>query len=66
MKTYHHFIAGAVVEDGLQFEERWQRPATTTKHRTHPSCKAVTNVQCCWGRRESKSQERGGVEAIVK
>jgi hypothetical protein len=64
MKTYHHVVAGAVVEEGLQFEERWQRPAT--KHRTHPSCKAVANVQRCWGRRESKLQERGGVEAIVK
>ena len=51
-------IAGAVVEEGLLFEERRQRP--TTKRRMHPSCKAVANVQRCWGRRESKSPERGG------
>ncbi len=49
------------MEEGLLFEERRQRP--TTKRRTHPSCKAVANVQRCWGRRESKMPERGGMPA---
>jgi hypothetical protein len=44
-------------EEGLPCEERRQQPAT--KHRKHPSCKVVVNVQRCWGRRESNSPDRG-------
>jgi len=62
--TFFAIVVGVrvrvVVEEGLLFEERWQRP--TTKRRTYPSCKAVVNVQRCWGwgRREIKSPERVG------
>ena len=57
-------IAGAVVKEGLPCEERRQKLAT--KRRTHPSCKAVANVQRCWGRRESKSTVRGGGMTTAK
>jgi hypothetical protein len=44
-------------EEGLPCEERQQQPAT--KHRKHPSYKAVANVQRCWGRRESNARQGG-------
>jgi len=43
---------------GLPCEKWQQRPAT--KRRSHPSRKAVANVQRCWGRRETKLPVRRG------